>query len=278
MAHQEDLNGGTVVAEIARRGKVARRKDLLVSGCTDWAISVAESKGLIRRVGRGYVALPDADPLDVRLAKHQARRTCFSKAEQLGLWIIQAPESPHVAAAHGRPVPGCVVHRVSGPQTLMDILRQCVQCGTEVEALVVLESAVVLKKCTIPQLRAAFTGRTGAKGRAIIEMLDPQSMSIVETMARYYLRQQGYNVQSQFYVKNVGHLDLLIEGLLGLETDGEKYHNTPSGWADDLVRNNMLVIEGRKCLRVSAQMVLHRPDLLCDWVRQALATISSETK
>lgn len=263
------------MAEIARFGRVARRKDLVKRGCTDWDLITAERDGLISKVARGYFALPGADPLDIRLAQHQARRTCFSKAAQLGLWVIETPGMPHVAAAHGRPVPGCVVHRVHGDQTLMDIVRQCVACGTEVEALTVLESAVVLNECTIPQLRAAFTGRSGAKGRAVIEMLDPQSMSIVETLARYYLRREGYNVVSQFHVKRMGHVDLLIEGLLGLETDGAQYHDTPSGWADDLVRNNLLLIEGLPCLRVTAQMVVHRPDLVLDWVRQALATITA---
>lgn len=273
--HRETQNR-SVVAEIALFGNVARRKDLLARGSTDWKIAVAEREGLVTRVARGYLALPGADPLDIRLAKYQARRTCLTKADQLGLWIIESPSKPHVAAAHGRPVPGCVVHKVSGEQTLMDILRQCVQCGTAVEALAALESAVVLKKCTIPQLRAAFPGRSGAKGRAVIEMIDPQSMSIIETVARYYLRREGYNVQSQYHVKGMGHVVLLIEGVLGLETDGEKFHNTPTGWADDLVRNNLLIIQGLPCLRVSPQMVLQRPELLLDWVRQALETTTSK--
>lgn len=271
-----EFQNGSVVAEIALFGNVARRKDLLARGSTDWRIAVAEREGLVTRVARGYFALPGADPLDIRLAQHQARRTCLTKAEQLGLWIITPPVKPHVAAAHGRPVPGCVVHKVSGEQTLMDILRQCVQCGTDVEALAVMESAIVLKKCTIPQLRAAFTGQSGAKGRTIIAMIDPQSMSIIETVARYYLRREGYNVQSQYYVKGMGHIDLLIEGLLGLETDGEQFHNTPSGWADDLIRNNLLMIKGLPCLRVTAQVVLQRPELLLDWVRQALETTTSK--
>lgn len=196
----------------------------------------------------------------------------------MGLWVVGAPSKTHVASASGRPIPGCVVHKVSGDQTLMDVLRQCVQCGTEAEALTVLESAVVLKQRTIPQLRAAFLGRSGAKGRAIIDMIDPQSMSILETLARYYLRREGYNVVSQFHVKSVGHVDLLIEGLLGLETDGAAYHDNPTGWADDLVRNNMMMIEGLPCLRVSAQMLFQRPDLLLDWVRQALATVTGKSR
>ncbi|MBP2411818.1 very-short-patch-repair endonuclease [Arthrobacter stackebrandtii] len=265
-----------VVEHIAQFGKVARRRDLIENGCTDWGIAVAQRDGLITKVAPGYFALPGAHPLDVRLAQHQARRACFSQAEELGLWVVKPPDQPHVATAHGRPVPGCVVHKISGVPTLFDILRQCVQCGTEVEALAVLESAVVLKRCTIPELRAAFAGRQRANGRAIIDMIDPQSMSIVETLARYYLRQAGYNVQSQFHVRNMGHVDLLIEGLLGLETDGAAYHNNPTAWEEDLVRNNLMMIEGLPCLRVSARLVLTNPEIMLRWVRQALETLTDK--
>ncbi|NVM99271.1 type IV toxin-antitoxin system AbiEi family antitoxin domain-containing protein [Arthrobacter sp. SDTb3-6] len=278
MENSKALNSRSVEEEVAWYGKVARRKDLLVRGCTPWAMKKAEDAGQIQRIGRGYYALPDADPLDVRLARHQARRTCFTKAEQLGLWIIKSPPVPHVAAAHGRPVPGCVVHKVSGQQTLMDILRQCVKCGSEVDALVVLESAVVLKECTIPQLRAAFAGREDTRGRAVIDMIDPQSMSIVETVARYYVRKAGLNVQGQFYVPGVGHLDLLVEGILGVETDGAEYHNTAKGWAEDLRRDNLLVVKGMWCLRIPAAVVLGRPDIMLGWVQQALAMINGSQK
>lgn len=273
MTTAREVEKRSVVTEISRFGKLARRKDLMLRGCTSWDIVVAEQQGLIRKVARGYYALPGVEPLDVFFAQHQAQRACFSKATQLGLWVLERPTIPHAASASGHPIPGCVVHRVSGELTLMDVLQQCVHCGTQAEALVVLESAVVLNECTIPELRAAFTGNSGTKGRAIIEMIDPQSMSIIETLARYYLRHEGYNVVSQYYVNKVGHVDLLIEGLLGLETDGAAYHDNPSAWANDLVRNNMLMIEGLPCLRISAQLLFERPDLMLEWVRQALATV-----
>lgn len=264
----------SVEAEIAWYGNVARRKDLLTKGCNDGSIVRAEKAGRIRRIAPGYYALPEADALDVNLALHQARRTCFTKAEQLGLWVIKPPLLFHVAAAHGRPIPGCVVHRVSGQQTMLNILRQCVGCGSEVDALAVLESAVVLKHCTIPQLRAEFTRREDTRARTVIDMIDPQSMSIAETVARYYLRKAGLNVQGQFYVKNVGHIDLLVEGILCVETDGESYHNTEKGWAADLRRDNLLVLQGKWCLRIPAAVVLHDPEIMLGWVRQALAMVT----
>ena len=265
----------SVVDELEWFGKVARRKDLVARGCTDWGLQQAVDAGLIIRVDRGYFALPGADPMDIRLAHFQARRTCLSRAKQFGLWVLQEPALTHVAAAHGRAIAGCVVHRVSGPQTIMNILRQCIRCGSELEALLVLESAVVLKHCTIPELRAEFSKTSDSRARTILAMLDPQSMSIIETIARYYLRQAGYNVQSQYFQPGVGRLDLWIDGLLVLETDGAAYHNTPDGWATDLVRDTLLTVKGMWHLRVSARVVLERPELMLEWVRQAMETINS---
>ncbi|MEO8222609.1 MAG: hypothetical protein ABI563_17700, partial [Specibacter sp.] len=105
MAKQGEVKSGLVVAEITRRGKVARRKDLLVSGCTDWAISVAEREGLIRRIGRGYVALADADPLDVRLVRHRG-------GSPGGFGICRGPQEMQHS-----PTAGCVYRADRGQRT-----------------------------------------------------------------------------------------------------------------------------------------------------------------
>lgn len=262
-----------VEVAIQRMGAVARQSQLLSRGFSTRQIHAAVLEGRIEHSGRGVYAVPEATPQDIQLALHQARRTCLSKVAELGLWLLEEPQQIHVAAAHGRPIAGCVVHRVGGGQSLVDILRQCVHCGTDLEALVVLESAVVKKKCTIGRLRREFNGREDTAGRAIVAMIDPQSMSITETCGRYHLRRAGYNVQGQAFIKDAGHLDLLVEGVLGIETDGEKYHNTPAGWAEDLRRDTMYVLNGIWRLRIPAAVVLYHPELMLRWVAQALAMI-----
>lgn len=259
---------------VEARGGVARRKDLVASGFSAWTMQSAVSLEKMRSVARGYYALAGASETDVFLATHQARRTCLSKAADLGLWVLKEPQQLHVAAAHGRPVPGCVVHRVKGGQTLMHILRQCVRCGSEVEALVVLESAVVLHKCTIGQLREAAASHKDEGMRRIVGLIDPQAMSLVETCGRYHLKSAGYNVQGQAYIRKAGHLDLLVDGVLGIETDGEKYHNTPEAWAEDLRRDTMYVLEGIWRLRIPASVVLYHPEVMLRWVEQALVVIA----
>ena len=260
---------------LAERGSSIRRVELLNRGISPGQISKAVAQGSIVRVARGHYALPGATARDVFLARHQATLTCLSVAAELGLWCLVEPGKPHVAVAHGRAVPGCVVHKMSGRPTLRDVLKHCVRCGTELEALIVLESAVVQHKCSINTLRELFAGRKESAGRAIVAMIDPQSMAITETAARYHLRNAGYNVQGQAHLKDVGHMDLLVDGILAVETDGEKYHNTASGWAEDLRRDSMYVRNGVWRLRVPASLVLYHPETLLSWVRQALAAIRS---
>ncbi len=255
---------------------VARRKDLVAAGFTTWDLAQAQTMEVVSKVAPGYYALPSAAPVDVRLAQHQARRTCLSKVADLGLWLLKEPQQLHVAAAHGNQIPGCVVHRAKGGQTLTDVLRQCVQCGSELEALVVLESAVVNKKCTVTELRSEFVRRKDTAGRAILAMIDPQSMSITETCGRYHLKRMGYNVQGQAYIRTAGHLDLLVDGVLGIETDGEKYHNDAKQWKEDLRKDTMYVLEGIWRLRIPAAVVMYQPEVMLSWVKQALAMIASK--
>ena len=261
----------SIATILAGLGNTARRKTLLARGATDWQLRQAVDSGAVTLLAPGLYALPGISAMDAHLALNQATPTCLSRAHDLGLWVLQPPGQPHVATAHGRAVPGCVVHRVQGPPTLWDVLRQCVQCGSELVALCVVESAVVQKKCTITELRRVFTRVKDARARGIIDMVDPQSMSIAETCARYHLRRAGYNVQCQAKVPGVGHLDALIDGVLGLEIDGAKYHNTAQAWEEDLRRNNVLTVRGIPTLRIKASIALYHPEVLLDWVRQALA-------
>lgn len=65
------------------------------------------------------------------------------------------------------------------------------------EVLVVVESAVGNKNCSINHLRIAFTGRQYADGRAIVAMMDPPAMPIAETCGGHHLRRTGCNVHGQ---------------------------------------------------------------------------------
>ncbi len=231
--------------------------------------------GAIRKVCPGVYATAGSTPIAEHLASNQAELTCFGRAKEEGLWVLHDQKIPHVATAHGRPVPGCVTHRNQGKLRLRDILRHCAQCGTELEILCVLESTIYKKKCTLAQLRRLFNRRNDARIRKIIDMIDPQSMSIAETCARYHLKKAGYNVQGQASVPGMGHLDALVDGLLGLEIDGKDYHNNEEAWKEDLRRGNVFVVADVPTLHFRAAVAMYYPQEMLRWVQRALTTIAA---
>ncbi|WP_354212670.1 hypothetical protein [Arthrobacter sp. UYCu511] len=138
-----------------------------------------------------------------------------------------------------------------------------------------MESAVVKHKVTLAQLRTLFNRRNDGRVRTIIESIDPQSMSIAETCARYHLKKAGYNVQGQAHIRGMGHLDALVDGQLGLEIDGREYHNNEKAWEEDLRRGNVLVIEDVPVLHFRAAVAMYYPEEMLRWVRQALESIAA---
>lgn len=265
----------TVESAVSALGCTARRGALLERGFSDWDIRRALESGSIRRTARGVYATTGSTALGQHIAGHQAKLSCFSRAKEMGLWVLNEPATPHVATAHGRPVPGCVAHRYAGKLSFQDVLRHCAQCGTELETLCVLESAVVLKRCTIAQLRQAFSRRKDGKVRKIIGMIDPQSMSIAETCSRYHLVMAGHSVQGQAFVRGMGHLDALVDGQLGIEIDGAEYHNDAKAWEEDLRRGNVLTVRGIPTLHFRAAVALYHPEEMLAWVDEALAAIAA---
>ncbi|MFQ4149642.1 hypothetical protein AAGW05_13270 [Arthrobacter sp. LAPM80] len=258
---------------IARFGSVARHHELQAIGISTRQIADAVTAGRICRVARGHYALPGFNELDVFLARNQARLACLSRLKGLGLWVLREPRDLHVATAHGRPVPGCTAHRTAGPETFMAVVRQAVGCGSDLDGLITMESAVVKNKCTIEELRMEFDRRSDKRAREMIALIDPQSMSITETAGRHHLLRAGHNVVAQAYVREVGHLDLLVDGILGIEGDGREFHATAEAWKEDLRRDAMYVLNGVWRLRLPAEVVLYHPEVFLNYVERALARI-----
>lgn len=60
-----------------------------------------------------------------------------------------------------------------------------------------------------------------------------------------------------------------------MEADGEKYHNDPKAWKEDLRRDTAYVLNGVWRLRIPATVVMYQPEVMLRWVEQALARIRS---
>ncbi|MBF4576389.1 hypothetical protein [Frondihabitans sp. VKM Ac-2883] len=95
--------------------------------------------------------------------------------------------------------------------------------------------------------------------RRIAEWVDRDCVSVLESIVRTRLRLLGYEVVSQVPVDTVRSIDLVVDGVLGLELDGRAYHE--SSFESDREKDLAIVLEGRSAMRVSYGMVRR------DWPR-----------
>ncbi|WP_411373822.1 hypothetical protein ACLH0K_11985 [Arthrobacter sp. MPF02] len=261
----------TITDALTGLGGVSGIDSLMRAGVSRRSLEAGLRDGVVQRIARGLYALPDADPLLAHAARHHAVPGCATAAKTAGLWVVKAPDRPHLAAPHGRAIPGCLVHRSKLPLTHLDIVCQSLRCLPHLEGLTIAESAVKKGLVQLPALRERFPAAREKSIRGLIAKIRPQSGSIIETMARYLLEEAGLTVEMQVKIPGMGHLDLLVDGLLGIETDGFAHHSDRAAYREDRRRWNITVIRGVPTLRVTFDMLQNQPEEFVRMVHQALA-------
>jgi hypothetical protein len=92
-------------------------------------------------------------------------------------------------------------------------------------------------------------------------------------IARYLLREAGFHVESQVNIPGMGHLDLMVDGRLGIETDGAGFHMDKPSFEEDRRRWNVTTRLGLPTLVVSYSMVKNRPREFVEMVRDTLRSL-----
>lgn len=142
------------------------------------------------------------------------------------------------------------------------------------DALVVTESAVVNKLVRLADLRRQLHQRYDSRARAVVEMVTPQSQSIIECVARYLLRTAGHVVDSQVKVMGVGHADLMVDGVLAVETDGAEFHLGKDQFIEDRRRWNVSLKNGVPTLVVTYDVVVNHPREFLQLVHETLSMLN----
>jgi hypothetical protein len=253
---------------------VARAKHLAAAGISDFQLKAALSSGAVSRVARGVYAVPGADAGLVAIRSLPAEPACATAAHCQGLWVLEPPRQPHIAVAHSRRYPGFICHRSAAPPTLLDSVVQSLRCLPELDGLVIAESAVAGKRVSLSDLRKRLSGRNDLRARRMVARIVPQSQSIIECMARYWLQRAGFHVESQVNIPGMGHIDLMVDGRLGIETDGAGFHMDRASFEEDRRRWNVTTRRGIPTLVVSYWLLLNRPGEFVAMVREALNELS----
>ncbi|MEV7635533.1 type IV toxin-antitoxin system AbiEi family antitoxin domain-containing protein [Pseudarthrobacter enclensis] len=261
---------------LRQAGSVARTATVLNAGFTHRDIRNAVAAGEVRRRRHGVVALPGAPSDFVAAVLGNGLLTCASGAAHRGLWLLNQPEKVHLLCRHGGP-PETVVHRetlvphgtAEPVASITDILIHGLRCLPEVEAAVMVESAVRQGVTTLPYLRQRLPGNRNGAARRVLELVDGTADSAIEVVARLLFRGEGIYTETQVELPGIGCVDFLLEGFLIVEIDGGS-HLEPRQVKKDRSRNNASTLSGYSVLRYGYADVVYNPQKVVAEVWQVL--------
>lgn len=148
-----------------------------------------------------------------------------------------------------------------GLPSVMLTLAQLYRCEGAEAFFVALESArrhALLNDAELGQLASKLND----EGRELIAFSRADADSGLESLIRLRLRGRGWDVRTQTQVPATGRVDLLIDGWLIIEADGQENHDDRSHRHKDLVRDANATIWGYRSLRFDYHMIIHDWDLV----------------
>jgi very-short-patch-repair endonuclease len=259
------------------RGGVVPTSALAAAGIGRGPLDRAISSGSLDRVRRGWVAMPDADPLLIAAARSNVVITCVSRAKQLGWWVTAEDPRVHVAAsAHsGRaPTATAVVHWSTPvvprhPASLTDapenVLAAVAACQPFESALAIWESALRKGAVDADMLRRLSLP---ACARRILGVAEIWSDSGLETIVVPRLRWLNLPLRRQIWL--CGHrVDLLIGERLVLQIDGA--HHVGPQREEDIAHDAALMLRGYHVIRVGYWQVIQQWEHVQELVMRAIA-------
>ena len=166
-------------------------------------------------------------------------------------------------------IPGAGADRVAWPQS-STVLHDCAVCLPDVEAVVIIDSALRRGVVTVQDWPAvAEAGPHAQRVAEVLASADPLAQSVLESVGRVALRLAGFaTVESQVYFSAVGWVDLVLDGWLVIELDGWEFHRDK--FQDDRRRDAELSRQGCVVLRFTYADLMSRRAWFIDVVREVL--------
>lgn len=264
---------------VTEGGGLLHKRDLVARGARDRHLTWAVRHGHVRRPRRGwYTTFETSDPRYIAV-RAGGRLTGASALAFLGAWLVDdsPPITVSVAANASR------LRRMKGVRVVWDrpevgergstwavsprdALREALLEVSFEQAVALMDWALhtgLLERDDIAPLVRGLPGDIAA----IDDWVDERCESILESLVRTRLRQAGHVVTSQHELPNRQRIDLVVDGVVAVETDGRAFHaNT---FEQDRRKDLEIVIDGRSPLRVSYSMVRD------EWDRVLVAVASA---
>lgn len=261
---------------VRRAGGVTLTRRLIDGGVSPSRIKQAVGAGILTRPSRGWVSLPDADPVLVRAAEARVVVTCVSAAARRGLWDVN-DERIHVAVApHSRPSarihakchwsqpllprrPGMLIDSIE------NLLALVAECQPHEAAVTVWESAIRHKKIELDTMR---TLPLRPRARRILEEARPFADEGTESILFERLRWLGLSMRRQFWI--LGHrVDLLIGDRLVIQIDGG--HHVDAQRTSDNKHDARLRLAGYHVIRITYWQLMYEWHVVQELILGAIA-------
>lgn len=281
-----------LISDITRAGGAAGRAYLVARGHSDRHLAAAVGAGAVVRARRGWYSIwPDDDPRTHAL-RVGGRLTGLSAVAAMGGWV-RRPGRMHVAlpvnasrlrCPHRRTVAFTRSPRRSrvslhwtqelhdrdvstGTVSVLEALHVAIATEPFEDAVAAIDWARRSNLIDVIDLHM-LSQRIPKRARAAISASSEACHSLPESLARTRLVQRGLVVTEQvLLMSDPSPVDLVVEGVVGLEIDGDQFHR--DRFERDRDKDLAITVEGLHAIRPSARRVFS------DWPRVEAAILAA---
>jgi hypothetical protein len=262
-----------IAAHVDALGGFAQKRQLVARGARDHHLTSAVRAGTVRRARQGwYTTRPDGDPR-VRAVRVGGRLTGLSAIAVMGGWVLRSevlhvavrPTAARLRAQHNRfahpparRLKGVRVHWDEGRGGdasmvgLLDALHRVVLDEDRETVIAALDWA--LHVVGVDEMDVASLMLSVHPARRIEwAALDANCESLTESLSRTRLRDAGFTVRSQVRLPNGQRIDLVVDDIVGLETDGKEHH--ADTFYEDRTKDGLIIRASYVPYRVPASTV-----------------------
>lgn len=231
---------------------------LVQIGLSTWDIHRLVTSDALSRLRPGWFAGPTAHQEVRRAVRLGGALTCISALKLHELWTppfqdlhfrrsLHRQRKSHTPSPCRPNGPELPVHRSVDPIGVA--LLAAARCRPTPDAVVLLDSALNLRKITEADLIELFTGQPACR-RRLLTLIDAAESGI-ETYIRLRLRSRGIRVQPQVEIPHVGRVDFLVGARLVIEADSRAHHDHPDSYHRDRLRDRTLRTMGFHVVRLT---------------------------
>lgn len=133
-----------------------------------------------------------------------------------------------------------------------DALAQAIRCQDEEHAVACIDSALRHGVISIQEW-GTIRRNLPERLRPLADRVDARAGSGNESIVRVRLRATGFTVEPQVHIPGVGDVDLIVDDLVALEVDSEKFHSSPEQRRIDRTRTLLALAYGMPSMRIGPE-------------------------